>query len=577
VALQSVRLTNFRGFRDHTVSLDPVSILVGQNNAGKSTFIDAVRLLAVGVRRATSATYGPLPNWLAGHSEGFGFTTSFETVDFDFENIHRNLENADPAKLVLNYRNRSRVVLWFGRDATEVFFQIFRPRLGAIASRAEALGANLTPILVMPPIGPLLPHEKVIARNRVREFLYGRLAHRHFRNQLLEFPPQYRRWRDLLSETWPSARVESFESDHGEAANELSLVIRDGGFASEAAWMGSGIQAWMQLIWFLCRADREAIVVLDEPDVYLHADLQRKIIKLIATDEFLQVVVATHSPEIISDVEPGAITVIRKKSRYSSKPAKIAEVQDLIDDLGSRHNLQLSKLGAARRVVLYEGDDQRYLSQVAMSLGSDKYSKFMEIPYFDIKGVENWQQAIGVARILQVATEGQVQAYLIIDRDFKTEEDLLEIKNMANRHGLIFHAWSRKEIENYFISSTVLSRYISRCGHTHLDENAADVLIEEAAGLVVHEAIQVIATRFRETNRGSNEKDAQAHAENTFEAIRAGRSLHHVVSGKRLISTLSRLAKQRYGCQLNAMNLCREFSAGEWDAEIREITAGIAA
>jgi len=62
--VESVRLENFRGFRDHSVSLLPTTVLVGQNNAGKSTLIDALRILAIAVRRAAMARYDATPEWL---------------------------------------------------------------------------------------------------------------------------------------------------------------------------------------------------------------------------------------------------------------------------------------------------------------------------------------------------------------------------------------------------------------------------------------------------------------------------------------------------------------------------------
>ena len=50
-------------------------------------------------------------------------------------------------------------------------------------------------------------------------------------------------------------------------------------------------------------------VILDEPDVYLHADLQRKLIRM-AKRSRRPTIVATHSLEIISEVEPDNIIVI---------------------------------------------------------------------------------------------------------------------------------------------------------------------------------------------------------------------------------------------------------------------------
>ena len=42
--LTFLKLENFRCFSNHEVVFSPLCLLVGQNNAGKSTIIDALRL-----------------------------------------------------------------------------------------------------------------------------------------------------------------------------------------------------------------------------------------------------------------------------------------------------------------------------------------------------------------------------------------------------------------------------------------------------------------------------------------------------------------------------------------------------
>ena len=48
---RKVRLRNFRGFDDHVVPLRDLTIIVGENNAGKSTIVEALRLAALAVNR----------------------------------------------------------------------------------------------------------------------------------------------------------------------------------------------------------------------------------------------------------------------------------------------------------------------------------------------------------------------------------------------------------------------------------------------------------------------------------------------------------------------------------------------
>ena len=86
----------------------------------------------------------------------------------------------------------------------------------------------------------------------------------------------------------------------------LSFIIRIDSFSAEIAWMGHGLQMWLQTMWFISQCPNNAIVVLDEPDVYMHADLQRKLLRLV-NPMFSQLIVATHSLEIIEEVTPDCI------------------------------------------------------------------------------------------------------------------------------------------------------------------------------------------------------------------------------------------------------------------------------
>ncbi|HZV35962.1 MAG TPA: AAA family ATPase [Verrucomicrobiae bacterium] len=43
--ITEIKLFNFRGFESHSIPLKPVTIIVGKNNAGKSTIVEALRLI----------------------------------------------------------------------------------------------------------------------------------------------------------------------------------------------------------------------------------------------------------------------------------------------------------------------------------------------------------------------------------------------------------------------------------------------------------------------------------------------------------------------------------------------------
>jgi len=54
--LTRLEIENFRGFKKHEMPLNAVTLIVGRNNAGKSTVVEALRLGARGVVLKESAT-----------------------------------------------------------------------------------------------------------------------------------------------------------------------------------------------------------------------------------------------------------------------------------------------------------------------------------------------------------------------------------------------------------------------------------------------------------------------------------------------------------------------------------------
>jgi len=126
--------------------------------------------------------------------------------------------------------------------------------------------------------------------------------------------------------------------------------------------MGHGLQMWLQTTWFLSRTPADSTVVLDEPDVYMHPDLQRKLFRL-TRSRFRQCIVATHSVEIMAEADPSEILIIDKRERRSRYANNEPSVQLLIDQIGGVHNVHLARLWSARKFLLIEGKDMSLLKR----------------------------------------------------------------------------------------------------------------------------------------------------------------------------------------------------------------------
>ena len=68
--ISSIHFKNYKAFETYSVHLNAFNVLVGPNNAGKSTVLGALRILAEGIRKARARN----PEFVAGPMVRFGAT-----------------------------------------------------------------------------------------------------------------------------------------------------------------------------------------------------------------------------------------------------------------------------------------------------------------------------------------------------------------------------------------------------------------------------------------------------------------------------------------------------------------------
>lgn len=94
------------------------------------------------------------------------------------------------------------------------------------------------------------------------------------------------------------------------------MRLCEDGFVAEAANYGHGLQMWLQIIWFLARTDSKSIVILDEPDVYVHLEQQAKLMDLLR-GRFEQCILSTHAVTIIEACSDSEVMRLNRALPYS--------------------------------------------------------------------------------------------------------------------------------------------------------------------------------------------------------------------------------------------------------------------
>ena len=310
---RQIQLSNFRGFQEHTTEFGKVSVLVGRNNAGKSSLIESIRIVATLLKRMQSGRFSEAPKWLP--NGDIGLTSSLSDVERRSDALfHRYSE--PPAQITATFETGSKLEIFLGEDL-QVHAQGFDPDGHIITSSNMAKTSGFPTIAILPQISPLKDRETVLRKPYVEQCMESHLASRHFRNQLRYFHKHYEDFREAFGRTWPGIDIWSFESADAAWEEPLFLMLREDGFVAEVADFGHGVQMWLQITWFLSRIDRNSIVVLDEPDVYLHPDQQSEILNMLRTN-YSQCVVSTHAHAILNSCERSEILRLDRRSASSA-------------------------------------------------------------------------------------------------------------------------------------------------------------------------------------------------------------------------------------------------------------------
>ncbi len=575
--ITELTLKNFRGFERHVVPLRPLTIIVGKNNAGKSTVVEALRLLSAITSRYQSLDYRRLPRWLDRNRRERAVYPSTKDFDFRHEAVFHRLGEA-PAEISAKFTSGEKVEIFIGSEL-EVFGIIKDASGNVIESKGQANRVRLPQVSILPQIGPLQEEERVLDEGYIRRSLASSRSSLHFRNQLHYMRHHFRNFKQLVEETWHGLSLDAVELKELPPADRgASLFVRDMDFSAEVGWMGHGLQMWLQTMWFLTHCAGANSMILDEPDVYMHADLQRRLIRLLRARKH-QTIVATHSIEIMSEVEPDEVLVIDRRRAKSYFAGKHPTVQSLLESIGSIHNIQLSRLGASRRFLMVEGDDVDFLKRFQNTLFPDSQIPIDTIPHKSIGGWNGWERAVGCATFLNDEAGESIKPYCLLDSDYQTPDTIQRRQKSAASHGVQLHIWKRKEIENYFLVPTAILRLIQRSIQpTGEKPTLQDVekKLDEVAERLRMDTFNAMATAFQDEDRSGGVTGANKKAEarlNTVWKQSSGKLT--VVCGKEVIHKLSEWSNRKYGVSFNAVKLARELSESEIDEEVKSVLSAI--
>jgi energy-coupling factor transporter ATP-binding protein EcfA2 len=579
--IERVRLLRYKGFEDFDLRIGRQAVIVGPNNAGKTTLVHALRLtsglLKYARRRNVSDSFEDTdldkdPRKVLGYP--LSSVGARELSWYKDENLRHEFRDLSTG-LEVDFNSKARLrVLW--PTDSNAFFYI--EKLPGIFARTPAVVRACTPdVSIVPTLLPVEDSEELLTAQYVRESIGTRRTSRHFRNQLYylreESQEQFDDFVAFAVTNTPEITGLSLTVAYASGVQlDLYVVEAATNKEREIYWLGDGLQIWLQVLLFIWLGKDSATLILDEPDVFLHPDLQRRLVNIL--DDFEnQVILATHAPEIIAESNKNSIVWVDRTRRRSRRAANPATLSQLNSVLGSGFNLGLARALRSRVALFVEGDDMKILRNVARAVGAGQVRNERGLAVVQLGGFSNWHQAEPFGWLSRDLLGDAVKIFVILDRDYRSDKVIDELTSALAASHIHTHVWRRKELESYLL----VPEAISRASGLSLEIAASmlDSAIEETR---LNAQASFVARRQRDAERGVDPKTVMLSALPEFEdgwadpAKRVG-----LAPPKEVFSTLAEAAQKISNRPISGRSVSAVIRDAEVPSEMADLICEIEA
>jgi AAA15 family ATPase/GTPase len=577
-----VDFERFKAFANFSLHLRHFNILVGPNNAGKSTVLAAFRILAAAMRRANTRS----PTMVRGpRGQTLGYAIDLSTISVAEENIFFNYDDAEPATVKFTLSNKNELLLYF--PAQGACFLIPDAHGKQVRTPSNFRAYFNCPIGFVPILGPVEHNETLFEKEAARLALFNYRAARNFRNIWYHYPEKFSKFRELLKQTWPGMDIERPKINVSRTKPALYMFCPEERIPREIFWAGFGFQVWCQMLTHLVQSSDAALFLIDEPDIYLHSDLQRQLLSLLR-NLGPDILIATHSTEIITEAETDDIVLINKQRQAARRIKHPSQLEEVFTLLGSNLNPTLTQLAKTRRAIFVEGKDFQILGKFAQKLGITTVGNRSTFAVIPVEGF-NPERIRSLKLGMETTLGGKILAAAVLDKDYRCDAERDAISANCKSFCSLVAIHKRKEIENFLLVPAAIDRAAerriadrsNRTGETIKYVSSASSLLDDfAASKKSYVAAQYLADRRHfERKNSPNIHEATIHekALEDFEKCwQTSASRLEIVPGKEALSAVNVHLQKQYGISVTPTAIVDVMKSDEIPGEVKKLVHDLA-
>lgn len=481
--IKSVSVRRFKRLHDLAIDLGDATVLIGANNSGKSSFLQAMhfavsiaqsaRLVAEGVTWAKDV-----------------FQTSISPAQLIYSPVADVLSLASGG--TLQEANPSRIEVELNADdgsKTIVGLRRGRNRNIAVSIEGRSLGELLMDLehpftVYAPGLAGVSRDERLLSPGVVRRIVARGDANLALRNVLRMLSQDEAAWNQFIEDMrvlFPLMKIGIHFDENSDEFIEVYFTLEDGtelplDAAGTSVLQASQILAYVGLF-------RPKVLILDEPDSHLHPDNQRSLCKLIlkaAAERNFQALISTHSRHVLDAMKTHAdIVWLSKGSKVESADLNTTS---MLLELGALDSVDYFTDAALKCLVATEDTDRDAIEALLWSNGFIED----ETEVRSYAGCSKIEAAVVLGKFLSDKAPS-ITAVVHRDADYTNAEREEQFSESVRTAGLEPYITEFSDIEGYFLNSEHLS-YLN----SGLSTSKAAEIIEQATAETEQSSIKAI-------------------------------------------------------------------------------------
>lgn len=558
--IQKFQIQNFKSFQDVTLYFNKdVNILTGKNNSGKTTVLEALSLWHECFTKLITQAFRNQKNykkgdWILGlRADVFrAFSHLNSITSSNLEDIFHECQIKNKIRLGATLQNNDGDILEVKFNVSELDND-YKIELDKYTNfdfvKFNAffkLLPNPFSIYYASPIATVATIEKSIALAEIEQACLERKSSSVIRNRLFQisrFPATFDLFQqDLAYTLFNNQNKISFEFTFDGLDDRRIITKYQIGFnniSKDIGLLGSGTLQLIEILVNFYLADLQGkelrLIMLDEPDSYIHRDIQKRLIEIITRfSTNTQIIISTHNESFIRSVPVEHLFHLDGKSIGEYHPINESEIEKLqprfkgiypslinpiIRTVGEITGLDFINAIECDRLIFVEGeDDARYLNVLLkQQLGIRK--RYM---FWVLGGVsEVFENILAYKTVFSAIKNGQnlwQKSCVVIDKDYLNHDHQQAIiakfkeKYQLEVFSCDAYTFESTVFENLELLSSLISQWLELKTNREVDRNELLLSLQHKYAKI-HQLLQAkytdkfieeVAQRYRDIREKTN-------------------------------------------------------------------------